>query len=267
MEIADIFVVNKADREGADRTAASIEAMLSLETWTSGRWRPPVLRTEATTGKGVRELLDGVNAFRAQSGAAADERRRSRADWRLREILSRQFLTHLETAVLAPGEMGDLLERIATREIDPYTAARDISSRALGAATHWPTLDHVGVAVSDAALLRGVFERLFGVATSEAEDLGEHRVRFIELGDATIELVEALTADAPVAKFLEKKGRGLHHVCLRVKDIDATLDDLKKKGVKLIDQAPRRGAHGSRIAFLHPGSTEGILVEIKELAT
>jgi methylmalonyl-CoA epimerase len=160
--------------------------------------------------------------------------------------------------------MGGVLERIAKREIDPYTAARDISSRALGGAAHWPSLDHVGVAVSDAALLRGVFERLFGLSTGEPEDLGEHRIRFVELGDATIELVEPLTADAPVAKFLEKKGRGLHHVCLRVKDIDATLADLKTKGIKLIDQTPRPGAHGSRIAFLHPASTEGILVEIKQ---
>src|SRR5204863_4165805 len=86
MEIADIFVVNKADREGADRTAASIEAMLSLETWVADRWRPPVMRTVATTGGGVPELVAAIEQFRARTGETLGARRRTRAEWRLREI-------------------------------------------------------------------------------------------------------------------------------------------------------------------------------------
>ena len=111
-----------------------------------------------------------------------------------------------------------------------------------------------------------MFSTLFGLADrSDAEDVGLHRLRFVETGDATIELVEPLSPDAPVAKFIaNKRGPGLHHLCLRVPDIDAALAALKAKGVRLIDEVPRGGAHGSRIAFIHPASTRGLLVELKQ---
>src|SRR3954467_5098886 len=102
MEIADIFVVNKADREGADRTASSSVAMLTLENWNPEEWRPPVMRTEATAGRGVTELLDMVATFETHAGARVGARRRARAEWRLREILSRRFMRQLELS-LAPG--------------------------------------------------------------------------------------------------------------------------------------------------------------------
>jgi LAO/AO transport system kinase len=129
MEIADIFVVNKADREGADRTAASIEAMLSLHTYGAGDWRPPILKTEATTGQGVSELLETIDRFRAHTGGAQGTRRRARAEFRVRELLSRRFLRDVEQHVLGPGEFEALLNRIAARELDPYTAVEQIFSR------------------------------------------------------------------------------------------------------------------------------------------
>jgi LAO/AO transport system kinase len=132
MEIADVFVVNKADREGAERTVASIEAMLSMQPWDEGAWRPPVVRTEATTGRGVAELLDTVHRFREHTAATQGGRRRVRAEFRLRELLGDRFLRHVEQAVLAPGEMEATLDRIAAREVDPYTAADGIMARALG---------------------------------------------------------------------------------------------------------------------------------------
>ena len=104
MEIADIFVVNKADREGADRTAASVEAMLSLSTWSDGSWRPPILKTEATTGKGVPELVAGIASFREHTKDEVGQRRRARAEFRLRELLGRAFMRHLERDVLGEGE-------------------------------------------------------------------------------------------------------------------------------------------------------------------
>ncbi|HEX5217192.1 MAG TPA: methylmalonyl Co-A mutase-associated GTPase MeaB, partial [Vicinamibacterales bacterium] len=131
MEIADIFVVNKADREGADRTASSIETMLSLEEWPAGEWRPPVLRAVATTGAGVPELVAAIAKFRAESGDALGARRRARAEWRLREILGRRFMQHLEQSVLAAGEFEAMLEKIANREMDPYGAAAGIMERAM----------------------------------------------------------------------------------------------------------------------------------------
>ena len=130
MEIADIFVVNKADREGADRMAASIEAMLALQTFGDGEWRPPIVRTEATTGKGVAELLDAVARFRAHTRGDAGERRRARAECRLRELLSHRFLQHVEAPVLDAGEFDAMLDRIAARELDPYIGRRRASSRA-----------------------------------------------------------------------------------------------------------------------------------------
>jgi LAO/AO transport system kinase len=132
MEIADIFVVNKADRDGADRTVASIETLLSLQTFAADEWRPPIVRTEATTGKGVTELLSAVERFKVHSAGAQRERRRSRAEWRVRELLSHRFLQHVEEKVLAAGEFERVLERIAGRETDPYTAVEEIMRRALG---------------------------------------------------------------------------------------------------------------------------------------
>ena len=131
MEIADIFVVNKADREGADRTVASIEAMLALDPASGETWRPPIVKTEATTGNGVPELLDAVARFRAHTAAEQGNRRRVRAEYRMRELLAYRFVEHVEHKVLAAGEFDRTLERIASRELDPYTALDEIMTRAL----------------------------------------------------------------------------------------------------------------------------------------
>ena len=132
MEIADIFVVNKSDREGADRTVASIEANLSLQTFSPGEWRPPILKTEATTGQGVPEVLATIERFRAHTVASQGARRRARAESRLRELLAQRFVQHVEERVLAAGEFEGILDRIAARELDPYTAADALVARALG---------------------------------------------------------------------------------------------------------------------------------------
>ena len=131
MEIADVFVVNKADREGADRTVSSIEAMLSLHTFADGEWRPPIMKTEATTGRGVPELLDMVQKFREHTAATQGSRRRARAEWRLRELLGHRFMQHVERRVLKPAEFDQILDRIAARETDPYSAVDAILERAV----------------------------------------------------------------------------------------------------------------------------------------
>jgi LAO/AO transport system kinase len=131
MEIADIFIVNKADREGADRTVASIEAMLALQTYGEHEWRPPIVKTEATTGKGVDELLDAVERFRTRTADAAGRRRRARAEYRVRELLAQRFIDHVERRVLAEGELAVLLDRIAAREIDPYSVVDALLERSV----------------------------------------------------------------------------------------------------------------------------------------
>ena len=131
MEIADIFVVNKADREGADRTIASVEAVLSLESYGGGRWRPPILKTEANTGKGVPELAAAIERFRAHTAASLGERRRARAEFRVKELMAHRFVQHVTGTVLAAGEFEAMLDRIAARESDPYSVVDDLVRRTL----------------------------------------------------------------------------------------------------------------------------------------
>src|SRR5262249_36029741 len=135
MEIADIFVVNKADREGADRLVAAVEANLALQQYASGEGRPPVLKTVATSGAGVEELAATIEKFRRHSQGQESARRRTRSEYRLRELVSQRFMQHLEQDILAPGELAAMVERIASRELDPYTAAADLVGRTIGAST------------------------------------------------------------------------------------------------------------------------------------
>jgi LAO/AO transport system kinase len=123
MEIADIFVVNKADREGADRLVAAVEANQSLQAPAAGAWRPPIVKTVATSGQGIAELVDAIDRFRAHSESTQAARRRTRGEYRLRELVAHRFMTHLERDVLQPGELDAVVNRIAAREIDPYSAA------------------------------------------------------------------------------------------------------------------------------------------------
>jgi LAO/AO transport system kinase len=133
MEIADIFVVNKADRDGADRLVSSVESNLSLHAYGAGEWRPPVIKTVATTGDGVPALMDAVGRFREHGRADEGARRRSRAESRLREIMSERLMAHLEQRRLAPGELDAMVNRVASREIDPYTATDKLVEKAFRA--------------------------------------------------------------------------------------------------------------------------------------
>ena len=131
MEIADIFVINKADREGADRLESAVEANLALHAYADDEWRPPVVRTVATTGAGIPELVAAIERFRAHSSAIQGARRKTRSEYRLRELVSHRFMDHLEREVLTAGELGSIVDRIASREVDPYTAANDLLRRAI----------------------------------------------------------------------------------------------------------------------------------------
>jgi LAO/AO transport system kinase len=264
MEIADIFVVNKADREGADRAVASIETLLSLQAFGEGDWRPPIVKTEATAGKGVAELLQEIERFRAHSAASEGTRRRARAEWRLRELLARRLVQHVEQSVLDAGELDRVLDRIAAREEDPYSVVDGILGRTLhpGALS----LDHVGIAVSNIADASGFYRDALGLQIDPPEEVATQRVRahFIPAGGAALELLEATADDSPIAKYIAKRGPGLHHITLRVDDIRGVLARLESRGVRLIDREPRPGAHGTLVAFIHPSSAHGVLVELTQ---
>jgi methylmalonyl-CoA epimerase len=127
-------------------------------------------------------------------------------------------------------------------------------------------LDHIGIAVSDIDAALAFYRDALGLEIEAAEEVTSQRVRahFIPAGEAALELLEATADDSPIAKYVAKRGPGLHHITLRVDDIRAALEQLKARGVRLIDDTPRQGAHGSLVAFIHPSSAHGVLVELKQ---
>ena len=131
-------------------------------------------------------------------------------------------------------------------------------------------LDHIGIAVTD-HMAQSPFWKALGwdVGTLPTEIVADQKVdvAFLDLKNNTrIELLKATDTSSTVSKFIEKKGPGVHHICLRVKGIDSILESLKKAGVKLINETPVMGAHQCRVAFIHPSSTGGVLIELSEKA-
>jgi len=129
------------------------------------------------------------------------------------------------------------------------------------------TLDHIGIAVSDLGEALRFYRDALGLEVESPEEVPSQRVRahFIAAGESALELLEATDDTSPIAKYTAKRGPGLHHITLRVDDLVAALATLKQRGVRLIDDAPRPGAHGSLVAFIHPSSAHGVLVELKQV--
>ena len=125
-------------------------------------------------------------------------------------------------------------------------------------------IDHLGIAVNSIEDGKNFWSDVLGLAFEGAETVEEQKVTtaFFPVGESEVELLESTSPDGPVAKYIEKRGQGIQHIAFRVDDIDAALAELKEKGVQLIDQQPRHGAGGARIAFLHPKATGGVLVEL-----
>jgi LAO/AO transport system kinase len=191
MEIADIFVVNKSDRPGAER----VELELHAEGFAC-----PILRTVATEGKGIPELVAAIS-----SGARVDRPRKT---------------------------------------------------------TVGPAIDHIGIAVPNLAGSIAFYESL-GLAVAHRETVAAEKVdvAMLPAGDSRIELLQPTAADSPIARFLEKRGPGLHHVALRVRDLNAAVARLKASGARLLHE-PRTGAGGHTYVFVHPASTGGVLLEL-----
>jgi methylmalonyl-CoA epimerase len=127
-------------------------------------------------------------------------------------------------------------------------------------------LEHIGVAVTRIDDVLPIYEHLLGLKLKGIREGRQNRVKaaLLETGDTAIELLEPLDSDSPIAKFLAKRGQGLHHLAFKVKDIQQALDYLKGNGVVLIDEAPRAGIEGGKVAFLHPKSTADVLIELCE---
>ena len=205
VEIADVLVVNKSDREGADILEKDLLAVAGER---------PVRRTTATTrGEGIAEVLADVVRIGAERAARGQRRlRQSR------------------------------LSRVDMK------------------------IHHVGIAVRSLEEAAKRFGGLLGLERGDQYDLPEFGVKalFLPVGEGNLELLEPMGAGSTVASFLEKRGEGMHHICFEVEDIEKSLADFAAQGAKLIDEKPRRGAGGHLVAFVHPKSTHGVLVELKQ---
>lgn len=128
-----------------------------------------------------------------------------------------------------------------------------------------PTLDHIGIAVRSLESAK-IYQDL-GLTIEHVETVETQRVKtaFLSVGDSNLELLEPTSPDSPIARFIEKRGEGIHHICLRVDDLEAHLERLKLAGYRLINEAPVPGAHGCRVAFLHPSAGNGVLIELSEV--
>ncbi len=127
-------------------------------------------------------------------------------------------------------------------------------------------IDHIGIAVNDIADARTFWADTLGLPFEGDETVVEQKVKtaFFPVGESEVELLESTDPEGPIAKYIEKKGQGIQHVAFRVENIDQALEELKEKGIRLIDETPRKGAGGAKIAFLHPKATNGVLVELCE---
>ncbi|MEW6423728.1 MAG: methylmalonyl-CoA epimerase [Bacillota bacterium] len=127
-------------------------------------------------------------------------------------------------------------------------------------------IDHIGIAVKDLAAAIKFYEEMLGLKATGTEVVEEQKVRvaFLPTGDSEVELLESTSPDGPIARFIEKNGEGIQHIAFRVDNLEEKLAELKGKGVRLIDEKPRYGAGGAKIAFLHPKATYGTLLELCE---
>jgi methylmalonyl-CoA/ethylmalonyl-CoA epimerase len=132
------------------------------------------------------------------------------------------------------------------------------------ATTSGARIAHIGIAVDALDRVLPFYRDILGLPEEPLDDADGARIAGLRAGESLVELLEAKTPDSPIGKFVAKRGPGIHHICFAVADLNAVLDRCRRAGVRLIDEVPRTGAEGKRIAFLHPAATAGVLVELTE---
>jgi methylmalonyl-CoA/ethylmalonyl-CoA epimerase len=127
-------------------------------------------------------------------------------------------------------------------------------------------IHHIGIATNEIGVTAGIWDDLLGLQADHTEEVAGQKVRvcMLPVGESRLELLEPMSPDSPISKFLDKRGGGIHHIAVSVENIRATLRDLKAKGARLIDEEPRAGAGGCLVAFIHPSSAGGVLLELVE---
>ena len=277
MEIADLYVINKSDRPGADRVEQEVTSMLSLATRSDG-WHPPIIKTIATTGQGIGELVKALDEFQGFTVKGQLAEHRLKEHWRSR-ILDLLRQTLFERAIADRSRDGSLDRQVSdlmSHQKDPHQVVDEIISALIsagagsqigpGSSTGGVKIHHLGIAVESLAKDVPIFQKLIGSAPSPEESVADQKVRVasFQLGESRLELLEGTAADSPIGRFIAKHGPGIHHLALSVPDLRVALRRLESEGVRLIDREPRIGADNERIAFLHPSSTTGVLIELIE---
>ncbi len=283
MEVADLFVVNKADRDGADRVVLEILQMLELGE--HGAWIPPVVKTVATTGAGLDELEAKLAEHRAfLDGPQGRARRRDRTRMRIEGLVKEDFLRSVERLRGDRGALDEASARVEARLEDPLSAARKLAGHLQpgsgGAPPSSPSLkspssssssslvsriSHIGISVPSIESASAFWD-LLGLVEEHREEVVSQKVvtSFRAVGESHLELLEPTSPESPIGKALATRGPGIHHLCLDVADVRATLARLKAAGVKLVNEEPFDGAHECLVAFVHPSATGGILLELSE---
>jgi methylmalonyl-CoA epimerase len=123
-------------------------------------------------------------------------------------------------------------------------------------------IDHIGVAVSDLESAKRFYEESLGLKVAREETLGEMKIAFVPVGEVNLELIQSTTENGVIARFIAKRGEGVHHIAYEVGDVSSALEKLKAQGVRLVDEAPRPGAGGTEVAFVHPKGAHGVLTEL-----
>lgn len=290
MEIGDLFVINKADRDGALRTEKEIEHLLSLghslrhsSSASRNIWQPPIIKTIATENQGIEELAGAINTYQLfqKSEPIYSARRKEIARSRIVELLRERVIGMIVEKYLPQDLLEQFASKVASKERSPYAVVEDIAreiermwedhDREDGV-TREPIdaghldLEHLGIATDSVDDALVFWRDALGLEVTGCEIVSDQKVKvaMLPVGRTRIELLEPIEPDSTVEKFLMKRGSGLHHIALHVKDIDRTLERLRKHGIRLIDDVPRTGAEGARIAFIHPSSASGVLVELVE---
>jgi LAO/AO transport system kinase len=263
MEIADIFVINKSDRDGAEHVEREIRTLQSLALRNDG-WTPPIIKTVASQGVGLEELAAAISDHETYLQKQNLALSKSVEHWqeRLVEML-RDALLEKSRAQLENGNLARLAAEVAEHKRDPYTLVEEIAGDR--GETLITQIDHLGIAVKSLAAAKSLYEKL-GLKVSREEVVEQEQVRLVmvPVGESRLELLEATSENSTIAKFVAKRGEGLHHVCLRVPDLLAAVERLKKDGVRLVSEEIKTGAGGHRYVFVHPAGAGGVLLELVE---
>ena len=218
-------------------------------------WSPPIIRTVATDGKGVPELLAALRSCRFENRAVSN--------WRMQ--LQEMLRDRLLEQVLKAQDLDAAAAEVAEHRRDPYSFVEALVGQAF-LPVRQVRIDHLGIAVRSLDAALEFYERALGLSVANREEVPQEKVKVAMLpaGQPRIELLEATAEDSPIARFIAKRGEGLHHVALRVPDLPAAIERLRAAGARLASENIQRGAGGHGYIFVHPSSAGGVLLELVE---